>query len=87
MWIVNNGHHHLITLFKYIKRKKSWDYLIWPQGPLSEMVPSMLIKEPGCQTRARPEKLAEVGIMCVHHNSYMATPEEKQVDVHLKMEW
>ena len=51
------------------------------------MIPSMLIKEPGCQTRARPEKFAKVWKMCMHHNSYMATSEEKQVDAHLKMEW
>ena len=50
------------------------------------MVPSMLIKEPGYQTRSRvTEKLAEVWEnMCASY--YMATPEEKQIDMHLKME-
>ena len=53
----------------------------------SDMVPSMLIKEPGCQTRSRlTEKLAKVRKNgCAPY--YMATPEEKQIDTHLKMEW
>ena len=67
-----DSHRHLIALFKYFKCEKSWDYLIWPHGPQSKMVPSMLIKEPGCQTRSRlPEKLAKCVKTCVHHTSYM----------------
>ena len=45
------------------------------------MILSMVIKELGCQTRSRlTEKLAKVRKMCMHHTSYMATPEEKQID-------
>ena len=47
------------------------------------MVPFVLIKEPGCQTRSRPQKL---GITCKHPNSYMAKPEKKQIDTYPKME-
>ena len=51
------------------------------------MVPSMLIKEPGCQTKSRlTEKLAEVWEN-TRAPYYMATPEEKQTDMHSKMEW
>ena len=40
----------------------------------------MLIKEPGYQIRSRLEKLAEVWKNVLHHNnSYMVTPEEKQI--------
>ena len=47
---------------------------------VSQMVPSMLIKEPGCQMRSRlTEKLAKV-----RKNArvpyYMATLEENQID-------
>ena len=43
------------------------------------MVPSMLIKEPGCRTRSRlTEKLAKVK-KNVCAPCYMATPEEKQI--------
>ena len=50
------------------------------------MVSSMLIKEPGCQTRSRlTEELAKVQEnMCTY---YMAIPEEKQIDTYSKMEW
>ena len=55
---------------------------------LSEMIPSMLIKESRCQTRSGIiEKLAKCGKTHVHHTSHMATPEEKQIDSHTKMEW
>ena len=51
-----------------VKRVKTTWYLIWAHGPQSEMVPSMLIKEPGCQTRSRlTEKLAKVQKTHVHH--------------------
>ena len=54
---------------------------------LSEMIPSMLVKESGCQTRAGIiEKLAKCGKTHMYHTSYMATPEEKQVDTRTKME-
>ena len=44
------------------------------------MVSSMLIKEPGCQTRSRlTEKLAKVQ-KNMHTPYYMATPEENQID-------
>ena len=48
------------------------------------MVPSMLIKEPGCQTRSRlTEKLAKVQEnVCAPY--YMTTSEEKQIDMHFK---
>ena len=53
---------------------------------LSEMVPFMLIKEPGCQMRSRlTEKLVKVWENA-RAPYYMATPEEKQTDMHLKME-
>ena len=51
------------------------------------MVPSMLIKEPGYQTKSRlTEKLAKVWEnACALY--YKATPEEKQIDTDSKMEW
>ena len=62
-------------------------YLIWLQDPLSEtmMVPFTLIKEPDCQTRSSPEKLAEVW-KSERAPYCMATPEEKQIDTHPKIE-
>ena len=43
------------------------------------MAPSMLIKEPGCQTRPRlTGKLAKVQ-KNAHAPYYMATPEENQI--------
>ena len=56
--------------------------MIRPHGPYSgEMVPYMLINESGCQTRSRlTEKLEKCEKMRMHHTSYMAASEEKQID-------
>ena len=78
-----DSHHHLIALFKYFN-------VLWlpdPQGPFSEMVPSMLIIQRARlpkKVKGNRERLAE---RHMHHKKYMATPEEKQIDTHLKMEW
>ena len=46
------------------------------------MIPSMLIKEPGCQAVSRlTEKLAKMW-KNVRAPYYMATPEEKQIDMY-----
>ena len=48
------------------------------------MVPSILIKEPGCQMRSGlTEKLAKVW-KNTHAPYYRATLEEKQTDMHFK---
>ena len=61
-----DSHCHLIALFKYLRHEKSSeDYLIRPsltdcdcRPCFSEMMPSMLTKEPGWQMRSRlTEKL------------------------------
>ena len=43
----------------------------------------------GCQTRSRlKQKLAaKCGKTCMHHTSYMATPEENKIGTHSKFEW
>ena len=48
------------------------------------MVPSILIKAPGYQTRSGlTEKLAKVW-KTTHAPCYIATPEEKQTDMHFE---
>ena len=77
-------HRHLIALFKYFKHvKSSEDYLIRPSSTdsdcrpcFSEIVPPMVTKQPGCQTRSRlTGKLAKVRKnVCAQY--YMVTPED-----------
>ena len=52
------------------------------------MVLSILIKESGRQMRSRlTEEFAKGGKTHVHHTSYIAIPEEKQIDTRPKLEW